>query len=166
MSKVKIIQSAIGLLLPFLLIIFLSDAPYSYFSAQDSMLKIAFKRSGKRVQECNEEEFIKQEAAKYAEMQKTRQGVPMDVGKKAGCSRERFPVFIEMYVDGEKILTKDYPPIGIRKDGPSFVYDRFLIKPGKHKVFVKIKDGGPDSPFFTMDKEMEFIQGKIMLLRF
>ncbi|MBI3399689.1 MAG: hypothetical protein HY026_10755 [Deltaproteobacteria bacterium] len=166
MHKVKIIQSAVGLILPGLLIIFLSDAPYSHFSDRDAMLKIAFKYSGKRVQECDEEEFIRREAERYAQLQKTRQGVAMDVGKKAGCSRERFPIFIELYIDGEKKLAKHYSPIGIQKDAASFIYDRFLIRPGRYRVMMKMKDGGPESPFLTMDETIEFKPGEVTLLRF
>lgn len=166
MVKVKIAQSAIGLLLPGFLIIFLSDAPYSHFTGHDAMVEIAFKHSGKRVQECDEEKFIKQEAERYAEMQKTRQGVPMDVGKKTGCSRERFPVFIELSIDGEKILAKEYPPMGIQKDGASFIYERFLVKPGSHRALMGIRDGGPGAPLRIREEILELKPGEVALLNY
>lgn len=166
MGKIKIIQATIPLFFLCLLVLLLSDAPYSHFSEQDAMLKIAFKHSGKRIQECDEEKFIKREAERYAGLQKGGQGIPMDVGKKSGCSRERFPVFIELYLDGEKILSKEYPPIGIQKDGASFIYERFLVKPGTHRVLMKMRDGGRNSPFLSMDETMEFKPKDIVVAKF
>ena len=145
---------------------FFSDPPYAFFSPDEAMIKIAFKHSGKRVVECDEADFILREAERYRQLLKESRGVKMDLARTSGCPQERFPVTVELFVDGEQIHRKDYPPTGIRRDMASYIYDRFIIEPGEHRILVKVWDAGPEGPAYVLEETHEIGPGEILLIRF
>ncbi len=162
----RIVAIAVSLI-PFVFIYMLSAAEFSFYAPEDSMLKIAFKHSGKRLEECDEESFLLREAERYRRENRESQGVRMDIGllEKTGCSRERYPVELRLMVDGKVLLDKVYPPVGLRKDGASFIYERFLLESGIHEIEITMKDG-KDSPPYVLKKKVEFPAKKILLVRF
>ena len=58
------------------------------------------------------------------------------------CKRERVPVYIEVMLDGENLLSKSYNPTGLAKDGSASIYERILVEPGQHQLIVKLRDSG------------------------
>ncbi len=51
---------------------------------------------------------------------------------------ERSPILLTFKVDGKTLLEKRYDPRGLRKDASIYVYEEFLLKPGKHTVELKL----------------------------
>lgn len=163
----SVIKVAIVLLLVAVPAFFLSSAPYRYFPADSSALKVGFKHSGKRIVDCDESELIKQEGERYRKALKSEGRVKMDIQKLSGCPRERYPVAVELAVDGRVILDKAYSPTGIKKDMASYIYDEFTVTPGVHTVSVKMYDrekAGP--PEFTMTSTVEFKPQEIKVVWF
>lgn len=162
-----IIKVAAVLLILGIPVFFLSAPSYRYYPADESALKVGFKHSGKRVVECDEAELIKKEGERYRKALKSEGQVKMDIAKLAGCPRERFPVAIELAVDGKVILDKAYVPTGIKKDMASYIYDEFTIQPGVHKVSVRMYDKKKEGePEFTLVETVEFKPREIRLVRF
>ena len=56
------------------------------------------------------------------------------------CPRVRRSLYVELDIDGRKIYAADLPPTGIAGDGPSRVYQRFVMPAGKYDVAVRMRD--------------------------
>lgn len=163
-SFLRVFAVLLALALP---IVYFSSSPFSFYSRDESSLKVAFKHSGKRVEDCNETDLIKKEGERYREMLRQSKQVQMNVQKLGKCSRERFPVMIELSIDGKKVLDRAYVPTGLKKDMASYIFEEFIIKPGQHEISMSMKDNGPDSaPAHTITQTMELGPGAIALLRF
>ncbi|MEE9614342.1 MAG: hypothetical protein V3W31_05230 [Thermodesulfobacteriota bacterium] len=161
------IRMALLLLLILSPAIYLSEAPYSFFSPEDAAIKVAFKHSGTKVVGCEEEDLVKRSGEKYREGLKGTSGVSMDLSEIGGCPRERHPISVELFLDGRKLLDKDYEAMGIKKDMASYVYERFIIERGTHTVLVKMTDSGPSSPtVYTLEKTVDVAPAEILVIRF
>ncbi len=161
------IAALIVSVIPFVLIYMLSAAEFHFYAPSDSMLKIAFKHVGKRLEECDEAGFLLKEAERYRRENRQTQGVRMNMGllDKTGCSRERYPVELRLVVDGKVLLEKTYPPVGLKKDGASYIYERLLLEKGVHNIEITLKDG-KDSPPYVLKKMVNFPPQRIVLVRF
>lgn len=148
--------------------LYLSDASYSFHSADEAVLKVAFKLSGKRVAECNEAGLVKAEGERYrAELRDSRQ-VAMDMQKLADCPRERHPVFVEVRVDGKTVISRPYTPAGLKKDMASYIYAELGLAPGAHRVEASVYTGGAISgePDSRIDAIAQAAPRAILLIRF
>jgi hypothetical protein len=56
------------------------------------------------------------------------------------CPRERRPLFVELDVGGRTIYQASLRPTGIAGDGPSRVYQRFVMPAGQYDVAVRMRD--------------------------
>jgi hypothetical protein len=56
------------------------------------------------------------------------------------CPRGRRPIYVELDLGGRTIFSAELPPTGIAGDGPSKVYQRFVVPAGKHDVAVRMRD--------------------------
>jgi len=131
---------------------FLSDRPYSYHRGEEGVVKIAFKHSGTRIADCEEADLLQKEGERYRQQLKDTRQVRMSIEKIAKCPRERHPVAIEFFVDGEKVLDKSYAPTGLKKDLASYIYDEFAVPPGYHSFRVLLYDSGTkETPAYALD---------------
>ncbi len=131
---------------------FFSDLPYSYNRKEDGVVKIAFKHSGTRIADCEEADLLKKEGDRYRQQLKDTRRVRMSIEKIAKCPRERHPVMMEFYIDGEKALDKSYAPTGLKKDMASYIYDEFAVAPGYHSFRVLLYDSGKkETPAYALD---------------
>lgn len=56
------------------------------------------------------------------------------------CPRQRLPLYVELDVGGRTIYQANLPPTGIAGDGPSRVYERFVMPAGQYDVAVRMRD--------------------------
>jgi len=56
------------------------------------------------------------------------------------CPRERRPIYVELDVDGRTIYQASLRPTGIARDGPSRVYERFVLPTGQYDIAVRMRD--------------------------
>ncbi len=56
------------------------------------------------------------------------------------CERKRQPVYVEMDIDNEPVYRASLPPSGIARDGPSRVYERFVLPAGDYEIAVRLRD--------------------------
>lgn len=164
---IRSIISAVVVSAPVALVFFFSDMPYTFSNPADSMLKLSIKHSGKRIVECNDLALLNEEAQAYRKTIREGAGARMKLKKLGGCSRERHPVYVELYVDGEKRAGKSYKPGGWEKDGPSFVYEKFSLSPGTHEVEVRLRDSKDGDGFdYTFKEDMPFEAGRVRAVGF
>ncbi len=51
---------------------------------------------------------------------------------------ERSPIEVTLLIDGNTFLKKKYNPRGLRKDSSIYVYEEFLLSPGKHSFELRL----------------------------
>jgi hypothetical protein len=56
------------------------------------------------------------------------------------CPRERRPIYVELDVGGRTIYQARLRPAGIASDGPSRVYERFVLPAGQYDIAVRMRD--------------------------
>lgn len=165
-SRLRYAFSAATLIIPALIILNFSDTPFTFSNPNDSRLVLSVRHTSRKVVDCDELGMINREADKYRESLKTT-GVHMQLSKMGDCSRERNPVYIELYIDNKKVLARDYFAGGIKSDGPSFVFEKYSLKPGVHNVLVKMRDSGAQDHFdYTVQGEIEFKSGYLKVVDF
>jgi hypothetical protein len=66
--------------------------------------------------------------------------LPPNMRRVQDCPRGRRPLGVELDLDGRTIFKASLPPTGIAGDGPSKVYERFLLPAGEHDIAVRMRD--------------------------
>lgn len=102
--------------------------PYHQIPAQSAVLKLSFTHGSNRQAECRRR--TPEELAK----------LPPNMRKPLECPRTRGSVYVELDVDGHTIYRASLLPSGLSGDGPSRVYQRFVVPAGAHTVAVRMRD--------------------------
>lgn len=66
--------------------------------------------------------------------------LPPNMRRVQDCPRGRRPLDVELDLDGRTVYHASLPPTGIAGDGPSRVYQRFVVPAGPHDVAVRMRD--------------------------
>jgi hypothetical protein len=111
----------------------LSDTPaYRHFPDDRAELVLSFSHGGARKGECRT--LSPDELAELApNMRRPDAKV---------CPRERVPLVTELMLDGAALLGETLPPSGLAGDGPSKIYRRLAVEPGRHRLVVRLRDTG------------------------
>lgn len=115
---------------------YFSNSPsYIYHDPEMSLIMVSFSHASERKEECRR--YTQEELAALAPNMRR----PMD------CPRERLPVYVEIIVDNNSLLSKSYNPTGLSKDGAASIYERIPVKPGQHHVVAKLRDSNRENGF-------------------
>lgn len=107
----------------------LSDHPtYRQIPDGSAVMMLTFVHSADRRGECRR--LSPEEIAKLAPNMRRVQD----------CPRVRRPIYVELDLDGHNIYQASLPPAGIAGDGPSRVYQRFVLSAKTHDVAVRMRD--------------------------
>ncbi len=107
----------------------LSNRPvYRQIPDDTGVLMLTFVHAADRKTECRR--LTPEEIAK----------LPPNMRKVQDCPRERRPLYVELDVDGLNLYRHSLPPTGIAGDGPSRVYERFVLPAGRYDVAVRMRD--------------------------
>ncbi len=70
---------------------------------------------------------------------------------------ERSPIEVVFVVDGRELLRKVYNPRGMRKDSAIYVYEEFLIEPGRHTFELTLRETANPKKVvhFTLNRQLE-----------
>ncbi len=66
--------------------------------------------------------------------------LPPNMRRVQDCPRARRPVYVELDVGDAVAFRAALPPTGIAGDGPSRVYQRFVLPVGEYPVAVRMRD--------------------------
>lgn len=66
--------------------------------------------------------------------------LPPNMRRIEDCPRRRRPIYVELDIDRRNVFRAHLPPSGIAGDGPSRVYERFVLPAGPHEVAVRMRD--------------------------
>lgn len=148
-------QAAIYLLIAVILGYF-SDSPrYTHLPAGTALIKMSFAHGAERKGECrrlSREELLE---------------LPANMRKPVDCPRERIPILLRLSLDGEVIYEAALPPTGLAGDGPSRVYERFVVPAGRHSLGVALRDSGRESGFdYESEKEIDLAPAASLAIGF
>lgn len=115
---------------------YFSMAPtYARVPPEMALLKLSFTHGAERRGGCRE--LTADELARLApNMRQARV-----------CARERLPVDVEVWLNGERLYAARLPPTGLAGDGPSRTYQRFVIPAGDHELLLRLRDSGREQGF-------------------
>ena len=150
------------LLLPGIAVAYFSTSPrYVFKHSNESGLAISLKHTTKRKHPCTDEERAEY-LAKIRNLKHSR-----NVGAQCG-SRERFPMDIKVDLDGAEIWKKEITPSGLSKDSVIYVFEKFFLTPGRHRLDVAIRDSGGDKDHYDYryDGIVDFGLGKLTMVGF
>jgi hypothetical protein len=66
--------------------------------------------------------------------------LPPNMRRVQDCPRARRPIYVELDLGGRTTFRESLPPTGIAGDGPSRVYQRFVVPAGKYDIAVRMRD--------------------------
>jgi hypothetical protein len=113
----------------FAAVAWLSDRPaYRQIPQGSAVMMLTFVHGADRRGECRR--LSPEEIAK----------LPPNMRRVQDCPRGRRPIYIELDVDGRNVFRASLPPTGIAGDGPSRVYQRFVLPARKYDVDVRMRD--------------------------
>jgi hypothetical protein len=94
-------------------------------------------------------------------------GLPPNMRRPQGCARERWPVEVELLVNGESIYAGQHAPAGLWDDGPSTVYRNFSVPAGPTALTVRLRDSGRTEGFdFVRSADLELKEGQRLVVDF
>lgn len=107
----------------------LSDWPtYGQIPQNSGVVMLTFVHGADRKGECRQ--LTPEEIAK----------LPPNMRRVQDCPRGRRAIYVELDVDGRSVYQASLPPTGIAGDGPSQVYQRFVLPAGQYDVAVRMRD--------------------------
>lgn len=129
---------------------------YQHFPPDRAMIKLTFAHGGSHVADCerrSREELM---------------DLPPNLRKQVSCRGERVPITVEFEIDGERVYSRSPGPTGLRKDGPSQVYEAFPVETGKHTLSMRMRDtrrtdGGWD---YVREAEVELGPEQLFVIQF
>jgi quinol-cytochrome oxidoreductase complex cytochrome b subunit/coenzyme F420-reducing hydrogenase delta subunit len=126
--------------LPFLTFYPLTTDRISFYPEDSSLAVLSFKYRSSPVKKATEV------YSKLKHMQKIE-----------NIAIERSPIEVSFYANGELLHKKVYEPRGLRKDSSIYVYEEFLLPPGKYRFELIVKEtAGPKKvEHITFERELE-----------
>ena len=101
---------------------------YRQFPRGSAIVMLTFVHGADRKAECRR--LTSQEIEK----------LPPNMRRVQDCPRGRRPIYVELDLGGRTAFRESLPPTGIAGDGPSRVYQRFVVPAGKYDIAVRMRD--------------------------
>jgi ferredoxin/coenzyme F420-reducing hydrogenase delta subunit len=134
---------------------FATQPAYTYLAEDHALLKLSFSHAGQPLKPCRRYTHEELTSTKFSERSAT------------SCERGRWPVYVELDLNGEPIYRATHEPAGLWNDGPSAVYARFEVPAGRHRLDARLRDNGADQGFtFTASRMVELQPGTNFVVDF
>ena len=122
-NKFRPILASVIFFIPFLIFYPLTTHKMDFYPRDKSILVLTFKYRSSPVRTLKE---VKSEL----EHMKALQQIVV----------ERSPILITLTANGKPILKRKYNPRGLRKDSAIYVYEEFILNPGKYTIELKLTE--------------------------
>jgi len=134
---------------------FASAPRYTHFPEDRALIKLAFAHGGQPRGECRR--LSREELMQLAP----------NMRKPLVCPRERWPVEVELMLDGELVYAAALPPSGLSGDGPSRAYEQISVPPGRHTIALRLRDSGRTSGFdYAHEETVELSSRRSLIVDF
>lgn len=129
MRAVRLVGQFIVIAALFAAVAALSDWPsYGQIPKNSGVVMLTFVHGADRKGECRR--LSPEEIAR----------LPPNMRRVQDCPRGRRAIYVELDIDGRSVYRSELRPTGVAGDGPSRVYQRFVMPAGKHDVAVRMRD--------------------------
>jgi len=137
-------------------IVYFSTSPaYQHLAPDQAVIKLSITHTGKPKGECyrrTDEELAK---------------LPPNMRQRVICPRERHPVSVQLGLDNKLLYQEILPPSGLRSDGVSSTYKRFVVSAGQHQLTVQLGDSGPEKGYtFSSDTRIDIQPAQVLVINF
>lgn len=152
-SKYWLAQAVVYAAFAAVLGLFSAWPTYRYAEPGLAQIKLSLSHPSQRVEACHTR--TREELA----------SLPPNMRAKLDCARERWPLAIELTLDGEVVFAGKAAAAGLRNDGSSSFYEKFRVPIGAHTLTVRLNDAGPKSGFtheFSRDVELTSAQNLVI----
>jgi len=138
-----------------LLIGYFSSAPvFVHLPPGEALLRLSIAHAAERKQACRERS--QEELAKLAPNMRAAED----------CPRERFPLLVELEIDGRLHYRTEAMPAGIRRDGLATLYHRLPIAAGTHRIVVRMRDRPQGEFNYVREETLNLAGGDSVLIDF
>lgn len=155
-TPVRYLLQAINYAIFMALIWYFASAPSIRLLAGDeAVVTMAFSHAGDLREPCRK--ISAEEMAK----------LPPNMRKPQECPRERSPITIEMFVDGQMLYNDSLPPPGLFEDGGVDIYFSGKIPAGQHHFEIKMDDSVREAGFnHRLEQDISIRPAQILLFDF
>lgn len=138
------------------LIWYFSIAPtYHPIPPGHAQIKMSFAHGGKPLGGCRDR--TSDELSKLA----------ANMRKKQECARQRVPVVVHFSLNSTEVFQGSLPPSGIRGDGTSKMYEKFVVPAGTHQLAFKLRDSErPDGFDYELERTVDLKPGQSFAVDF
>lgn len=114
---------------------FATRPSYAQLGREQALIKLSFSHAAQPLKPCR----------RYSPEELAR--LPFDQRRATTCERGRWPVYVELDLDGQPVHRGTHVPAGLWNDGPSTVYARFPVTAGRHRLELRLRDSGRAAGF-------------------
>ncbi len=133
---------------------FASSPPYTHKPPGAALIKLSLNHPGQRKVKCR-----KRSAKELAKLAPNMRAV-------SDCPRRRWPVYVELELDGAMIFAGAAEPAGIAGDGPSSFYRTFTVPSGEHRISLRLRDEGAAGFGYEATHEAEIAARQVVAVQF
>lgn len=133
---------------------FASSPPYTHRAPGMAQIKLSLSHPGQRKVECRRR--TREELAK----------MPANMRAAKECPRERWPVHVEIDIDGKTMMSETARPNGLSRDGPSIFYRAWPIASGKHQIAMRLREKGNTGFDYDWTLEINLAPQRILAIQF
>jgi hypothetical protein len=131
-----------------------SSPPYTFAGAQTARIKLSVSHPGQRKVACR-----KRSLKELAEL-------PANMRAPQDCPRERWPVHVEMELDGDVAFSQQSRPKGLSGDGPSIFYQAFQVPSGAHRITLRLREKGQSGFDHEITRLVDLAPGRSLAITF
>ncbi|HET7204040.1 MAG TPA: cytochrome b N-terminal domain-containing protein [Steroidobacteraceae bacterium] len=135
---------------------YFATAPaYSYLPEGHGVLQLSVRHAGQPLKPCRR--HTREELA----------NLPFNQRTATTCERGRWPVRVEVDMDGKPLYRGTHAPAGLWNDGPSAAHASFRIPAGRHVIDARLRDDGRTGEFkFVARRTLELAPGENFVIEF
>ena len=134
---------------------FSASPSYQYSPPQHAVLKLSLSHAADRVKPC-----VRRTPKEIAEL-------APNMRQAERCERQRLPVTVEILLDDEMIMRQEEPPSGLWGDGPSSIYEKLTLEPGKYRLSARLRDSNrADGWDYQLTEDVSLQPGRYLTVTF
>ena len=128
---------------------------YEQLAPNTAVIKLSFSHAAPRREAC----------AQLTPAELAR--LPINMRVRTDCPRDRWPVTVDLALDGRPLYHGTHRPAGLHDDGPSTIFRRFAVPSGPHALTVRMRDTGRTTGYdYEASREVILRSGQSFVVDF